>query len=156
MKKKILLPLLAFSLLSIPALHAGQGNPSQSKQMKQGMKQGKPASPFLISRGLPHMTKLIKQNWDNPALGLSSEQKKKLLVVRKSTISGVKAVKPKIMRLEKKIKQMTLNGADVTTLEPMIETLAGLKAEATKVHIKCIHDSKNILTAKQVTYLLDR
>jgi hypothetical protein len=102
------------------------------------------------------MTKLIKQNWDNPALGLSSEQKKKLLVVRKSTIGGVKAVKPKIMKLEKKIKQMTMNGADVTTLEPMIETLAGLKAEATKVHVKCIHDSKNILTAKQVDLLLNR
>jgi len=153
MRQKILLPLLALTLLSVPAIHAGQGNPAKAQKMA---KQGKPASPFLISRGLPHMTKLVKQNWDNPALGLSDEQKEKLLVVRKSTLSGVKAVKPQVMKLEKKIRKMTMQGVDTATLEPMIEKLADLKAQATKVHVRCIHDTKNILTAQQLSFLLKR
>ena len=125
-------------------------NPSAMKQKK-----GAQASPFLISKGLPHMTKLIKQNWDSPELGLSQEQKEKLLVVRKTTISGIKALKPQIMPLQKKIRQMTMQGADISTLNPLIDELALLKAKITKVHVKCIHDSKNILTQAQVKFLLN-
>ena len=126
------------------------------KQEKKGSKaNAKKSSPFLISSGLPHMTMLIKQNWDSPELGLTAEQKEKLLVVRKSTISGIKAVKPKAMKLEKKIKELTMGGDATSKLNPMVDILAGFKAELTKVQIKCIHDSKNILTKKQVEFLLD-
>ena len=126
------------------------------KQKKKGnTSKAKKSSPFLISSGLPHMTMLIKQNWDNPELGLSAEQKEKLLVVRKSTISGIKAVKHKAMKLEKKIKALTMRGDTTSKLNPMVDILAGFKAELTKVQIKCIHDSKNILTKEQVQFLLD-
>ena len=48
-------------------------------------------SPFLVNvSGLPHMTKLLVHNWDKKALGLSSEQKEKLLVVRQETMKAVK------------------------------------------------------------------
>ena len=112
------------------------------------------SSPFLISAGLPHMTILIKQNWDNPDLALSPEQKEKLLVVRKITIKGIKSLKPKIIPLEKRIKQMTMQGADTSKINPLINELARLKADITKVQVKCIHDSKNILTKQQVKFLL--
>ena len=130
----------------------------EGKNCKQGKPkaQAKKSSPFLISSGLPHMTMLIKKNWDSPEFGLSAEQKEKLLVVRKSTISGIKAVKPKAMKLEKKIKALTMSGAAPSKLNTMVDVLADFKAQITKVQIRCIHDSKNILTQKQVAFLLNR
>ena len=136
--------------------------PGTMQKEGKNCNQGKPkaqvkkSSPFLISSGLPHMTMLIKKNWDSPKLGLSVEQKEKLLVVRKSTISGIKAVKPKAMKLEKKIKELTMSGAAPSKLNPMVDVLADFKAQITKVQIRCIHDSKNILTQKQVAFLLNR
>ena len=157
MKHKLLLPLLGLTLLSFSSLQAANGVNAQApsqKMMKKGNK--KAGSPFLITVGLPHMTKLVKQHWDDPKLGLSGEQKEKLLVVRKATISGVKAVKPQIMQLEQKIKQMTMAGADTAKITPLIDKVAKLKADASKVHVQCIHDTKNILTKEQVAYLLGR
>ena len=60
------------------------------------------------------------------------------------------------MQLEKKIRELTLSGAATSKLDPMVDVLAGFKAEITKVQIRCIHNSKNILTKKQVVFLLDR
>jgi len=155
MRHKLLLSLLAAGLLASSSLQAANGMNTQApsqKMMKKGNK--KAASPFLITVGLPHMTKLVKQNWDNPKLNLTAEQKEKLLVVRKTTIGGVKVVKPQIMQLQRKIKQMTMSGADISKISPLIDQVAVLKADASKVHVKCIHDTKNILTKKQIAYLL--
>jgi hypothetical protein len=113
------------------------------------------SSPFLIGSGLPHMTMLIKQNWDNAELGLSSEQKEKLLVVCKTTVQGIKAVKPKAMKLERKIKELTMSGAATSKILPMVDVLADFKAQLTKVQIQCIYDSKNILTKKQTQFLVN-
>ena len=130
----------------------------EGKNCKQDQPKAKAekSSPFLIGSGLPHMTMVIKQNWDNPELGLTPEQKEKLLVVRKTTISGVKALKPKTMKLENKSKELTLSSAATSKLHPMVDVLADFKAELTKVQIQFIHDSKNILTQKQVKFLLHR
>ena len=157
-KRTLLLSLVTMGLLAVPSLQAqqsGQGQGKAQKQNKMGKKQGKP-SPFLISKGLPHMTMIIKQNWENPTLALSADQKKKLLVVRKTTVGGIQALKPEIMPLQKKIKQMTMNGADTSKINPLIDELAVLKAKITKVQVKCIHDSKNILTKAQVQFLQQR
>ena len=54
-------------------------------------------SPFLINKeNLPHFTGLLVKNWDKAGLGLSDEQKEKLLVVRKETRTGVKKFKMQI------------------------------------------------------------
>jgi len=155
MKRTLLLPILVIATLSTGTLQAANMQKMQNssqKMMKKGNK--KAASPFLITVGLPHMTKLVKQNWDNPELNLTAEQKEKLLVVRRATMSGVKAVKPQIMQLQQKIKQMTMSGTDISKIAPLIDQVAVLKADASKVHVKCIHDTKNILTKKQTAYLL--
>ena len=155
MKHKLLLPLLGLALLSFSSLQAANGMNAQfpsQKMMKKGNK--KANSPFLITIGLPHMTMLVKKNWDNPELNLSAEQKEKLLVVRRATIGGVKAVKPQIMQLQQKIKHMSMSGVDTAKIAPLIDEVAKLKADASKVHVQCIHDTKNILTKAQVAYLL--
>lgn len=132
------------------------GQRQQNSKQCQQQKNRPQSSPFLISSGLPHMTKMIKINWDNPDLALNLEQKKKLLVVRKTTLTGVKSLKPQIMQLEKQIKKMTMSGQSVTQINSRVDALALLKAKISKVHINCIHESKNILTQKQVKFLLGR
>ncbi len=127
----------------------------QSKQA-QGNKKRKTSSPFLINSGLPHMTMLIKNNWESKELALTPTQKEKLLLVRKATIGGIKAVKPKVMQLEKEIKNLTMTGADTSIITPKVDQLAKYKAELTKVQIACIHNSKNILSSAQVAFLLQK
>jgi len=112
-------------------------------------------SPFLINNaGLPHMTKLLIENWDKAKLGLSDDQKSKLLVVRKNTMGGIKKLKGKIKELENEIAEDMMDREDINTLDEKIEEIAKMKIEATKIHLKCISDTTTILSDEQVTYLL--
>ncbi len=123
------------------------------KTKKQKPKKVQSSSQFLISSGMPHMTKIVKQNWDNTVLNLSETQKKKLLVVRGATMQSIMHITPQIKKLEKKITIMAMQGESPQKLNPMVDQLSQLKAEATKVHIRCIYDTNNILTKKQMEFL---
>ena len=112
-------------------------------------------SPFLInSENLPHLTKLLVKHWDKGALGLTPEQKKKLLAVRKETLEAVKQVKAKLEPLEGEVSDAMIEREDPKSVEPQLEKIAKLKTEATKVHLKCIADTTSVLTEEQVAYLL--
>jgi len=43
---------------------------------------------------------------------------------------------------------------DPKSVAPLLEKIAKLKIEATKVHLKCISDTTSVLTEEQVAYLL--
>jgi len=112
-------------------------------------------SPFLInSQRLPHFTKMLVENWDKRALGLTDAQKKKLLVIRKETLSGIKRLKPQIMGLEDEIADEIKDGESPQSVEKEIEALAKLKADATRIHLKCIADTIKVLNEKQIEFLL--
>jgi len=112
-------------------------------------------SPFLVnSDGLPHMTKLLVQNWDKAKLGLMPEQKKKLLVVRKETLSGVKKIKQQLKPLEAKIAEAMVDREDPKSVEKELEQIAKLKLKASKIHLKCIAQTTAILSEEQVEFLL--
>ncbi len=136
--------------------------PAASSSKKQcGTQQARQATPspkaapsqFLIASGMPHMTKLLMQQWDDSTLALTPDQKKKLLRVRQQTMQAVKRITPRIRGLQKTIIRKTMAGESPNTLEPMVKKLGQLKAQATNVHVQCIHDTKNILTEKQMAYL---
>jgi len=113
------------------------------------------SSPFLInSERLPHFTKLLIQNWDKAKLGLTDEQKAKLLPVRKETLSAVKKLKPQIEELEGDITDEIKDGESPESVDAQLHKLATLKMEATKIHLKCIADTIAILNEKQVEFLL--
>ncbi len=117
-------------------------------------KKKKNISPFLITgKEMPHLTKILKMNWENKELNLSEKQKKKLLVIRKVTMDGVMELKPQISKLETKIKMLITEGTNPQKLYPMVQKLSKLKAEATKIHINCIFNTKNILTIQQLKIL---
>ncbi|WP_187646941.1 hypothetical protein [Nitrosophilus labii] len=126
--------------------------PNNTKMMKR-VKQMK-SSPFLIVGKMPHLTRLIKIHWDDPNLALSNEQKSKLLKIRKETIATVMKLTKKIGVLENEIAKSTMQGEEPKNIKPKVEELAKLKAKATMAHIRCIYDTKKVLTKKQLDYLL--
>jgi hypothetical protein len=126
---------------------------AETNSSPAGNEQQKKASPFLITGKLPHLTKLLIQQWDNPALHLSEEQKTSLLVVRKETIAGVQSHSQKIAPLEKQVAEGIFAGKTPDQLRDQIQTIASLKAEATMIHLRCIYDTGQILDQQQLDIL---
>ncbi len=131
------------------ALESGE-TPFKAK----GNKQASQRAPFLINGLMPHLTKMVKINWDDPVFNLTQEQKRKLLQVRKETMRGVMDLKPKINTLERKIAVRSASGESVEAIMPQVKRLATLKAKATKIHLECIYNTKLILTKEQIAFLL--
>jgi len=112
-------------------------------------------SPFLVNHeGLPHMTKLLVQNWDKSKLGLTPEQKEKLFEVRKETLAAVKNIKQQLKPLEAEVAEAMIDREDPTSVEKQLEKIARLKLEASKVHLKCIAQTTSILSEEQIAFLL--
>lgn len=112
-------------------------------------------SPFLLNNEeLPHLTKLLMLNWDKAKLGLTDEQKEKLLIVRNETLSAVNEIKQKVKVLEDEIIEATVDGEALEKIYLKVEEVAKLKVEATKVQLKCLKESMNILNDAQIEFLL--
>ena len=133
----------------------GQGK-NRAMGSKIGGKKGKKFSPFLISKGLPHLSKVLMQRWDDLDLDLSDEQKAQLLPIRQETMAGVKRYKPQVMQLERKIRQAILSGADPKDLAEDLRKLADLKRELSMIHLQCIARTKKALTPEQFAMLLPK
>ena len=103
---------------------------------------------------LPHVTQNLLENWDKEALGLTAEQKTKLLVVRTETMSGVKKIKEALNTLESEIIEMTIDGEALKEIQPKVDEVAKLKAQATMIQLKCLQESMKILNDEQVEFLL--
>ena len=123
-------------------------------QKRKMVKKKRMNSPFLIKHGLPHMTKMVMAHMDDPAFGLSVDQREKLTEVRKQTMGTIREIKPKVMRLRKEIIQASTSGAGADSLKEKVEKLASLEAKATMVHLRCIENTKKILTKDQLLFLL--
>ena len=113
-------------------------------------------SPFLMNQdALPHLTKILVEHWNKATLGLSSEQKEKLLVVRKETMKGVKKVKKALSVLEAEVIEMTVDeDVKLKDIQGKVDEIAKLKAEATMIQLKCLKDSVQILNEEQLEFLL--
>jgi len=111
--------------------------------------------PFLIQGKLPHLTGIVKSHWNDEELELTKKQKDKLLVIRKETVSGVKALAKQIFTLESEIVDDAQNGATPASLEVKVKKLAQLRAEATMIHLKCIYNTRKILTDDQLLTLAE-
>ncbi len=126
---------------------------AQEQNHSAGDDQQAQESTFLITTGLPHLTKVVKQEWDNPTLNLTEDQKTKLLVVRKETIAGVKNLGPQVTTLHEQIKDGIFIGKTPDELNPLIHAISKLKTEATKIHLNCIYNTREILNEQQREFL---
>jgi len=111
--------------------------------------------PFLVAGKMPHLTGILKQHWDDPDLKLTPEQKVVLLEIRKNTISAVMDLAEKLDQLESSLAEQAMDATPPDQLAPLVDTISALKTEATMVHLRCIHDTIEILDDRQLTTLLD-
>ena len=118
------------------------------------MAQGK-SSPFLITGKIPHLTKLLMQQWDDPELNLSDLQKPKLLEIRKETLTRVRDLAPEIGSLEKQVADGIFSGQTAEDLSSIVTTIAKLKAEETMIQLRCIDATQKVLDQRQLDVLLD-
>ncbi len=139
-KKQILYITLLFTIVAL----AATGAMAQGKQKN---------SPFLITGKMPHLTKVLVQNWDNAELNLTEEQKVKLLVVRKETIGSAQRLGKEIAGLEQQVADGSLAGKKPEELGSLVEQVAKLKTEATMTHLRCIFNTSNILDQQQLDVL---
>ncbi len=100
------------------------------------------------------MTKLVMRNMDDKSFGLTPEQKEQLAKVRTTTTGSIKDISPQITKLRQEIVKASTSGTPAADLKEKVEKLAVLEAFATMVHLKCIEDTKAILTKDQLLYLL--
>jgi len=152
--KKALLTLVTIGAMTLSfAANHKCGGGKCGAQMKQ--KQSKPkGKPFLIIGKLPHLSGLVKLMWDDEDLALSADQKKKLLVVRQNTMKAIQSIAPKIHALEAKIVKASNDGVKDSSLKSEVSILATLRAEATMIHLSCIYETRQILSADQL-YILE-
>ncbi len=150
--------LLAAPAADMPAMQAqGKGMHlmhGHAVMMKKRMAKKKMNSPFLIKHGLPHLTKMVMPYLDDPSFNLTAEQKEKLANIRKETMGALMKIKPEVMALRKEIVQASTSGASADSLKAKVEKLASLEAEATMAHLRCIENTKAVLTKDQLFFLL--
>lgn len=138
LKKLTLCLTLVGGLFLLPTILMAQGN----------------TSPFLITGKIPHLTKILMQQWDNSDLHLKPEQQKQLLIIRKETISGIQAIRPQIATLEQQVATDIAQGKTPESLHTVVQAIAKLKIKATMLHLKCTHDTREILSKQQMEILL--
>jgi len=134
----------------------GQGQGMHGKKMMQrkGMAKKAMHSPFLIKHGLPHLTKMIMPYMNDPDFALTAEQKGQLAKVRKETMGAIMKIKPEVISLRKEIVSSSTSRKSAASLKEKVEKLASLEAEATMAHLKCIEETKAILSKDQLLYML--
>lgn len=111
--------------------------------------------PFLVAGLMPHLTGILKQHWDDSGLALTTEQKVVLLEIRKNTMSAIIGLAEELDQLESSLAVQAMGGTPPDQLAPLVDTISGLKTDATMVHLRCIHDTMEILDDRQLTTLLE-
>ncbi len=133
--------------------------PAFSEETKTGESGSamKPPSrmPFLVAGMMPHLTGILKQHWDDSDLELTPEQKVVLLEIRKATLSAVMGLAKELDPLESSLAEQAMKSTPPDQLAPLVDTISGLKTEATMVHLRCIHDTMEVLDDRQLALVLE-
>ncbi len=112
-------------------------------------------SPFLITGKIPHLTKLLMQQWDNPELNLSDQQKTELLKIRTKTLTQVRKLAPEIGSLEKQVADGIYSDQTPAELSSVVTAIAKLKTEETMIQLRCIDATRKILDQQQLKILME-
>jgi len=138
-------------LISVAAVLAEETHPPDS-----GAAMKPPARiPFLVVGKMPHLTGTLKQHWDDAELKLTPEQKTVLLEIRKNTMAAVMGLAGELDQLESSLAEQAMAATPPDQLAPLVDKISDLKTEATMVHLRCIHDTMEVLDNRQLATLLD-
>jgi len=144
--KRILCTIAALFFVSALPLASQAGNMDMTDKQEQKLH-----SLFLINGTLPHLMKPIKAHWDDPALGLTPEQKKQLSAVQDENMAAVKQLMQQIPPLEMQVKQEIMAGKKPEQIKPLVDKIAALKSKGTMAHLGCLYTVRSILTPEQLT-----
>lgn len=114
-----------------------------------------PRMPFLVVGKMPHLTGTLKQHWDDAELALTPDQKEVLLEIRTNTMSAVMGLAEELDQLESSLAEQAMTAIPADTLAPLVDKIGDLKTEATMVHLRCIHDTMEVLDDRQLAALLE-
>ena len=148
MIKKIALATVATLALVVMQAQAAQTNNCGAGMCNTKSCSGKKGSPLLLR--LPNLMKVLTMHIDDAKLALTAEQKTKLDAGRNERMPKMMKFKTDITALKKEIAQGTKSGATVSDLKAKVEKLGTLKTEATLLKLKCIQDTKAILSKDQM------
>ena len=90
---------------------------------------------------------------DDPALHLTEKQKSELLAIRKEVIATVQNIGKKVFPLEKQVAKGIFSGKTPDELSGLVQEIAGLRAEATMVQLRCLYSFRNALDQQQLDVL---
>ena len=149
MIKKITLATVATLALVVMPAQAVQGNNCGTGAMCNTKScKGKKSSPLLLR--LPNLMSVLTKQSDDTKLALTAEQKTKLDAGRNERMPKMMKFKEDITAMKQEIMQGSKAGATVSELKAKVEKLAALKTEATLLKLKCIEDTKAILSKDQM------
>ena len=77
-----------------------------------------------------------------------------MLIIRKETKTGVQKLKIEIEELEAEVIEAMIDREAPSSVESQVDEIAKLKAEVTKIHLKCISNTIAILNDEQIEFLL--
>ncbi|GEM_PF-2165182 len=128
---------------------AGKGMLSNSKCTWKN----KRVSVTLVKH-LPNLMLIISKHENDPKLALTAEQKEKLAAARKERMPLMNKYKEEAMRLKKEIARESLSGSAQSKLKEKVEKLAKVSTDATMLKLRCIDETKAILTPAQMDYIM--
>ncbi len=141
--------LLVLAVLTIILSLSTTNLMAQSSKSPAGKK---PQKPFLITN-LPHPAVRLMNHLDDPALHLTDKQESELLAIRKEVIATVMKIGKQVFPLEKQVAQKILSGTKPEELSGLVQKIAGLRAEATMVQLRCLYHFRNALDHDQFNVL---
>jgi len=143
-----LITMPAQAIQSVQGNNCGAGMDGNNAMCNTKTCHGTKGSPLLLR--LPNLMRVLTMHVDDAKLALTAEQKAKLDAGRNERMPKMMKYKTDIAALKKEIAQGSKAGATVSELKAKVEKLGALKTEATLLKLKCIQDTKAILSKDQM------
>ena len=127
------------------------GKPGQFIRIKEEF----PKDYFLVPNNLPFLAGLSLHHPMSSSLGLSKEQIKAILDIKKRTVPPVVKTSQEIKKLELKLAQnIAIDTNSAKSQYEIVEAIGKKRIELTKAHLQCINDVRAVLTKEQYKKLL--
>lgn len=121
-------------------------------------KENFPKDYFLVTKNLPFLVGMTLYDPSSSNLKLSQDQIDAILKIKKELMSEAAKKALVIKKLELELMQKVSfkhKSPKVSELYPMVDEIAKLRAELTKIHLDCIENVKAVLTEEQFEEMLN-
>jgi hypothetical protein len=121
-------------------------------------KESFPKDYFLMPKNLPYLVGMTLYDSSSSNLELSEEQINAILKIKKELMSEAAKKALVVKKLELELMQKVSfkhKTPKMSEFYPMVDEIAKLRAELTKIHLNCIEKVKAVLTKEQFEEMLD-